>query len=31
MLVTVRHAIAGISHYCSEMCLAPWENSKTRS
>ena len=27
----VRHANTEISHYCSELCLAHWENSKTRS
>src|SRR5690606_22765174 len=29
--VPVGHAIVRISHYCSELCLAHWENSKTRS
>jgi hypothetical protein len=29
--VHVCHAIARFSHYCSELCLGHWENSKTRS
>ena len=30
-ITPVRHAIVVIRHYCSELCLAHWENSKTRS